>query len=65
MYAKLKALLKKNRITQKQVAYLLHITEQSVCKKLNGVYEWKVDEARKLQEFYFPEYTLDELLEKI
>ena len=62
MYYKIKALMRKNKITFTDVANCLNLTRDTVSKKIYGDAKFTVDEILTLKESFFPEVPLDVLL---
>ena len=58
MYNNLRKALREKRITNKQYADLLGVTEKSVDNKLSGRTEFTLSEVQKTRAL-FSEYTLD------
>ena len=52
-------------ITTEAVAEFLHIHSNSAANKIKGKTPFMVEEALKLQEGLFPEYTLDYLFKDV
>ena len=50
-YDKLKGKLKENRLTYRDIAHLLDISEVAVANKINGVSDFYVGEAIKILRF--------------
>lgn len=55
-YAELFIAMKKNGDTQKSIANLLGVSQQSISRKLNGKNEWTISEIDKLCEYYNKDY---------
>lgn len=55
-YAELFIAMKKNGDTQKSIANLLGVSQQSISRKLNGKNEWTISEIDKLCEHYNKDY---------
>lgn len=55
--------LKDAGITQAQAADKIGISRQSMSYKLRGRVDFKVDEIMKLRDAYFPNSTVEELLD--
>lgn len=56
--------LKDAGITQAQAADKIGISRQAMSSKLRGRVDFKVDEIKKLRDIYFPESSLEELLDE-
>lgn len=59
MYNNLKIAMLKKKITLKQIAELLGISEKTVSNKISGKTEWYFVEVVKLKKLLFPEYDTD------
>lgn len=62
-YQNMKAEMKREGITQRQVAELLGMSTNNLSMKLNGRVPMTVSEATRIRDEFFPEATLDYLLE--
>lgn len=60
-YPKLEMEIFKARITKKSIADYLGITPKALNNKLKNRNHFTIDEAKKIQEHFFPEFTLEEL----
>ena len=57
-YDKLRGILSEHRITYKDVAIALNITEAAVGHKINGSSDFYLTEVKKLKEIYGIEYSI-------
>lgn len=51
-------------VTRQQIADLLNLSYNTVSTKLNGHYEFSVEEARKIKSVFFPDLTIEYLFSK-
>lgn len=58
----LKAEMRRNGITQAQVAKELGMSENNFCLKCNERVPMTVGEAKKIRDHFFPEYRIDYLI---
>lgn len=63
MYLNLMMVLKKNKVSQKSLAVEMGITQKTLSKKLNGVTDWTLGEAKYIWA-RFPNESPDYLMEK-
>lgn len=64
MYPELMKLKAYKRLSTKDLAKIVGITQQSMSRKLRGLNEFKKSEMKKLNDYfkkYFPEITMDKL----
>lgn len=62
MYKVLKNEMKRLGITQMDIAILLGMQQQSICKRINGkAGAFSVEDAVKIQRTYFPSIPLERL----
>lgn len=62
MYKVLKREMRLLGVTQMDIAILLGMQQQSICKRINGkAGEFSVDDAIKIQQTYFPGMSIDKL----
>lgn len=61
MLWELKKAMSMQKITMRQLAYELGITERTLCRKINGKAQFVLKEMLKIRELHFKEYSLDEL----
>ena len=62
MYKVLKREMRLLGLTQMDIAILLGMQQQSICKRINGkAGEFSVDDAIKIQQTYFPSTPIDKL----
>jgi len=59
MYENLKYVMRIKKITSKELAELLSVSEKTICNKINGKTEWYYAEIVKLKKYVFPEYDTD------
>ena len=64
MYINLRNVLHQKRITIKQYAEFLGITEKSIQNKLNGLTDFTYSEFKKTCTLLLPEYNADFLFEE-
>ena len=64
MYKNLIYLMAKKKIRQYQVAKLLDISARAVYQKTHGLRDFKLTEAFKVRDEFFPELSLEYLFEK-
>lgn len=63
-YQNLKAEMKRIGVTQGDIAEFLSMSTNNVSLKINGKVSFTVDEAWKIRERFFPDETLDYLMER-
>lgn len=61
MYKNLMIVMKKEGVTQKQIAELLSVRTATVSEKINGKYSFYFDEAVKIKKVFFPYYEIEYL----
>lgn len=66
MYNNLILLMKKKKVTARQIAKLLNSRDATISEKLNGVSKggFTFDEARKIKQNFFPEYDYEYLFDR-
>lgn len=62
-YINIKAEMARNRITLNTIASFLSLCPSSVSKKINGHTAFKAEEIKAIQQEFFPNVSLDELLQ--
>lgn len=63
-YQNLKAEMKRYGITQGEVAHFLSMSTNNVSLKINGKVPFTVDEAVMIRDKFFPDTTLDYLMDQ-
>ena len=63
MYTNLKNLLRQNKITIKEYAEFLNISEKTAINKITGVSEFNIKEYLRTCKLLFPQYNRDFLFE--
>lgn len=61
MLSNLVAEMARYKITRYQIADVLGLSYGTVSQKINGSYEFTVGEAKKIQEEFFPELSIEYL----
>lgn len=61
MYPNLELEMKKSKIKRKDIAELLDMRPATITEKLNGKTSVSVIEAAKIQDSFFPDYSIDYL----
>ena len=64
MYGNLIIEMKKAKITQTDLAEIIGVSKNSVCKKIQGKFSFRADEMFVIKNKIFPECTLEYLFEK-
>lgn len=59
MYRNLNSVMTLKKITSKQIADLLDVSEKTIYNKLHGNSEWTYKEIMKLKTYVFPEYDIE------
>lgn len=59
MYKNLKRALKEKKISTKDLAEFLEVTEKTAANKLNGITDFTYTEFSKICKFLFPEYNAE------
>jgi len=60
MYKNLKTAMKKKGVTQGMIAQLFSGRQPTICQKMK-LHNFNVDEAIKIKNAFFPEYSVEEL----
>ena len=63
-YSNLLAEMARKNITQNDIAKLLNKTVSTVSTKINGKYQFTLDEAEKIKDKYFSDKDISYLFEK-
>lgn len=63
MYRNLEAEMARNRLTRKDISNLLNVRYATVIEKLNGKYSFKLEEAFKIKQTFFPDLTVEYLFQ--
>jgi len=63
MYKNLEAEMVRKGITRRDLAVLLNVRYATISLKLNGKSKLYYEEALKIKETYFPEYSVEYLFE--
>lgn len=61
MYRNLLAEMARKGISKKDIAVFMKVRYATIVDKVNGKYPFKVDEAFKIKQKFFPELTIDYL----
>ena len=61
MYINLQAEMVRNNIKRKDFADFLGVRQATICDKINGKYGFKLCEAFKIKEKFFPGLTIEYL----
>ena len=64
MYNALREEIKRNDLTQKQIAEALEIAEFTLTRKLNGSNDFKLSEAFKIRDLFFFFITIEDLFRR-
>ena len=64
-YQNMKAEMRRFGITQGDIAAFLKMSTNNVSLKINGKVPFTVDEALKIRDRFFPNATLDYLMEQV
>lgn len=64
MLINLYAEMKKNQVTQVQIAQTLGLSKQTVCAKMTGKQAFTIDEVIKIRDNYFPDQSIDYLIKR-
>ena len=64
MYENLAFLMKKENVTQQQIADLLHIRVATVSDKIRGISDFYFEEAAKIRNEFFSQYDISYIFEK-
>ncbi|MDO5517962.1 MAG: helix-turn-helix transcriptional regulator [Clostridium sp.] len=63
MHHNLKTEMNRKNIKRRDMAEFLGVRLATLCDKLNGRYSFKINEAFKIQQRYFPELTIEYLFQ--
>lgn len=63
MYRNLKAEMVRNKISNKDIADLLGLRTATISDKINGKFPFKLWEAFKIKNYFFPSLTIDYLFD--
>lgn len=63
MYRNLKAEMVRNKISNKDIADLLGLRAATISDKINGKFPFKLCEAFKIKNNFFPSLTIDYLFD--
>lgn len=61
MYTNLQAEMVRNNIKRKDFAAFLGVRQATICDKMNGKYSFKLSEAFKIKNKFFPDLTMEYL----
>lgn len=61
MYRKLIAKIYEKNIAKQDIAKSIGVNYNTILAKLNGKQPFKLDEAFKIRNYYFPEQSIDDL----
>lgn len=64
MYRNLEAEMARNNVSRKDIANSLNVRYATIIDKLKGKYPIKLDEAIKIKNEFFPNFTVEYLFEK-
>lgn len=64
MLSNLVAEIARNKVSRYKIAEVLEVSYGTVNQKINGNYEFSVGEAKKIQEKFFPDLTIEYLFDK-
>ena len=64
LYNNLKAEMSRTKITQDDIAGILHITRYTFSKKMTGKNEFNLKEILEIRNTFFPELSLEYLFQK-
>lgn len=64
MYENLVIFMKKENVTQQQLADFLHVRPATVSDKIRGISDFYFEEAAKIKNQFFPQYDIAYLFKK-
>ncbi len=64
MLRNLRAEMSRNEITIEQISTHLGVRYMTVCDKINGKYEFRISEALKIRQKFFPNCTIEYLFDR-